>query len=114
MDSFSYIATFHNLKVNVSTRMSMVYLKFQARVHVASSTQATVESSCSTPIIVITNESQWCEAKGKLILMDCFGSQVRAFFFASANEYNTNRALLLLLSYTSARNTLATVCQRYP
>jgi hypothetical protein len=57
--------------------MSMVSLKFQVHVQGADSA-ATIESSSSFPIIVITNESQWCEAKGKLIMMDCFNGLVRS------------------------------------
>jgi hypothetical protein len=72
-----HMAIFQNLKVNVSTRMSMVYIKFQITLQSDTAENTVIESTSSYPLIVITNESQWCEAKGKLIMMDCFNGLVR-------------------------------------
>lgn len=76
MDSMKRVLTFHNIKLNVSTRMSMVYLKFAVQVTLQSGGMHTIESAGSSPIIVITNESQWCDAAGKLLLFEAFGGQV--------------------------------------
>jgi len=76
MDPMKRVSLFHNIKLNVSTRMSMVYLKFGVQVQLAhdGGTHA-IESAGSSPIIVITNESQWCDAAGKLLLFEAFGGQ---------------------------------------
>ncbi len=76
MDSMKRVLTFHNIKLNVSTRMSMVYLKFAVQVTLQNGGTHTIESAGSSPIIVITNESQWCDAAGKLLLFEAFGGQV--------------------------------------
>lgn len=73
MDSMKRVLTFHNIKLNVSTRMSMVYLKFAVQVTLQNGGTHTIESAGSSPIIVITNESQWCDAAGKLLLFEAFG-----------------------------------------
>eukprot|EP01094_Clydonella_sp_ATCC50884_P004862 TRINITY_DN1385_c0_g1_i1.p1 TRINITY_DN1385_c0_g1~~TRINITY_DN1385_c0_g1_i1.p1 ORF type:complete len:481 (-),score=121.80 TRINITY_DN1385_c0_g1_i1:474-1916(-) len=75
VDVFQRRATFQSLKVNVSTRMSMVHLKFQVQVQQESGSSGSIESVASYPIIVITNESQWCEAEGKIVLSDIFASE---------------------------------------
>lgn len=67
------IAIFPQLKAELSTRMSIVHLHFElknkANVTLASSTY---NSRIHSSFIVITNESQWCEAQGKLITQHCF------------------------------------------
>lgn len=75
VDVFQRRATFQSMKVNVSTRMSMVHIKFQVQVQHGSGNTGSVESVASYPIIVITNESQWCEAEGKLVLSDIFANE---------------------------------------
>mgnify|MGYP005992822167 CR=1 FL=1 len=76
MDFYHRIATFHNLKIQVSSRMSSVYLKFGIQVQQVSGVSPIIQSHPSYPMIVITNESQWCEAAGKLLIMDCFAGEV--------------------------------------
>lgn len=76
MDFFHRLATFHSLKVQVSTRMSPVYLKFGIQVQQSSGVSPIIQSLPSYPLIVITNESQWCDAAGKLLTMDSFAGQV--------------------------------------
>ncbi|GAM27584.1 hypothetical protein SAMD00019534_107600 [Acytostelium subglobosum LB1] len=66
-------ATFSNLKVNISTRMSPSYLKFVATVKDrGSKTGKIIESVQTNPLVVITNESQWSEASGKLLAGEVF------------------------------------------
>jgi len=74
MEALKRVTYFHNIKFNVSTRMSMVYLRFVVQVQLANNAGThTIESPGSSPIIVITNESQWCDAAGKLLLFEAFG-----------------------------------------
>lgn len=75
------LAVFQGMKALVSTRMSLVHLFFElknkANVTLASTLH---EKQYNSNIIVITNESQWCEAQGKLITQDCFQNSVSIFF----------------------------------
>ncbi|KAF2074164.1 hypothetical protein CYY_004535 [Polysphondylium violaceum] len=64
-------AEFKNLKVNVSTRMLPSSLKFVSTV-IEKGKEKTIESVPSSPMVVITNESQWAEAAGKLLTCDAF------------------------------------------
>eukprot|EP01087_Luapelamoeba_hula_P005728 TRINITY_DN1578_c0_g1_i1.p1 TRINITY_DN1578_c0_g1~~TRINITY_DN1578_c0_g1_i1.p1 ORF type:complete len:586 (+),score=130.15 TRINITY_DN1578_c0_g1_i1:247-2004(+) len=91
MDPMKRISIFHNIKLNVSTRMSMVYLKFGVQVQLAGDggTHA-IESAGSSPIIVITNESQWCDAAGKLLLFEAFGGQAEIPWQHLANVTHTH------------------------
>ena len=113
MDAMKRVSLFHNIKLNVSTRytlsllfispkprilkrtlqfrMSMVYLKFGVQVQLAhdGGTHA-IESAGSSPIIVITNESQWCDAAGKLLLFEAFGGQVLAPPFWEKTKKNSS------------------------
>eukprot|EP01125_Pyxidicula_operculata_P019847 TRINITY_DN721_c4_g2_i2.p1 TRINITY_DN721_c4_g2~~TRINITY_DN721_c4_g2_i2.p1 ORF type:complete len:724 (+),score=272.31 TRINITY_DN721_c4_g2_i2:304-2172(+) len=73
LDSFQKQAIFNNMKVNVSTRMTMVSVKFNVDVTSADS-KTVVESPTSYPFIVITNESQWVEAASKVIIAESFPS----------------------------------------
>lgn len=61
-------------QVNVSSRMTMVHLKFSCSL-VAYQQTHTIESSPTFPFIVITHENQWVEAASKLVLMDGFKGQ---------------------------------------
>jgi hypothetical protein len=71
LDLYEYHAVFEGIKVNVSTRMTMVSFKFGLQIK-SDQDICVVESPPSYPFIVITNESQWAEAAGKLLIADCF------------------------------------------
>lgn len=94
MDAFQRIALFHNVKINVSTRMTPVHLKFAMQVVTSKNQPITVESPISYPLIVITNESQWCDAAGKLILADAFAGQLEVSWpqFANAIHHHFLKA----------------------
>jgi len=83
-------ATFNDIRVNISTRMTPIQLKFQCHVKEKGREQITLISSPLTnPIIVITNESQWGEAAGKLFSIDLFvnnSQNVETTWQAFANE----------------------------
>src|SRR5690606_35329584 len=60
MYALKRVSLFHNIMVNVSTRKSMVYLKVALQITLGHGCGShTIESAGSSPIIVITNESQW-------------------------------------------------------
>eukprot|EP01119_Soliformovum_irregulare_P022311 TRINITY_DN7615_c0_g1_i1.p1 TRINITY_DN7615_c0_g1~~TRINITY_DN7615_c0_g1_i1.p1 ORF type:complete len:589 (+),score=152.54 TRINITY_DN7615_c0_g1_i1:64-1830(+) len=68
-------AKFGDMKVNISTKMNYTSLKFSCTIrHAMSRDEIPVRSSLSNPLIVITNESQWGEAAGKL-LQDALSGQ---------------------------------------
>jgi len=91
MDALKRVSLFHNIKVNVSTRMSMVYLKFALQVTLGQGGGShTIESAGSSPIIVITNESQWCDAAGKLLLFEAFSGQEEVPWQHLANVTHTH------------------------
>eukprot|EP01127_Copromyxa_protea_P022516 TRINITY_DN8098_c0_g1_i1.p1 TRINITY_DN8098_c0_g1~~TRINITY_DN8098_c0_g1_i1.p1 ORF type:complete len:367 (+),score=35.25 TRINITY_DN8098_c0_g1_i1:101-1201(+) len=71
LDSYERKAYFNAVKVNVSSRMTMVHLKFSCTLVAHQQTHA-IESSPTFPFIVITHENQWVEAASKLVLMDGF------------------------------------------
>jgi hypothetical protein len=93
MDS-SKTASFQQLKINLSTRMSPVSFRFHVQVQNPAvgtiqvsrffillygfvySKPAQAESNNTSPLIVITNESQWTDAAGKLVISDTMGQQV--------------------------------------
>ena len=85
MDFYHRVATFHQMKLQVSTRMSAVYLKFGIQVQQESGVSPVIQSSPSYPLIVITNESQWCEAAGKLVIIDSFAGQMEVSWPQFAN-----------------------------
>ena len=64
-------AKFDALSVNISTRMAPISLKFQTSVE-RGTFFASIATAPSFPFIVITNESQWFEAAGKLLILDTF------------------------------------------
>jgi len=80
MDFYHLVASFLHLKIEVSTRMSAVFLKFGIQVQQESGVSPIIQSPPSYPLIVITNESQWCDAAGKLLIMDSFAGQVLISF----------------------------------
>jgi hypothetical protein len=73
MDFYQAKAIFDRIQVSISTRMSLCNLKFGAQVSRGDHVD-TVTSPPSYPFIVITNESQWAEAAGKLFLLDAFAN----------------------------------------
>eukprot|EP01096_Ripella_sp_DP13-Kostka_P008734 TRINITY_DN327_c1_g1_i1.p1 TRINITY_DN327_c1_g1~~TRINITY_DN327_c1_g1_i1.p1 ORF type:complete len:579 (-),score=248.03 TRINITY_DN327_c1_g1_i1:403-2139(-) len=75
LDMFTRKAIFNHVKINISTRMAMVHLKFGLTLATTSGASSNIESTPSLPIIVITNESQWCEAEGKLLILDAFSGE---------------------------------------
>ena len=73
-------ATIKDLKVNVSTRMTAIHLRFLCNIKDKNIPgEFLAKSTLTNPFIVITNESQWKEAAGKLLLADAFPSQVTIF-----------------------------------
>ena len=73
-DTSQKAAIFQKLKINVSTRMSLVSLRFVAEMEGERGRRWTVQSNNSSPLVIITNESQWSDAAGKLFVYDCFSS----------------------------------------
>mmetsp|Transcript_8438 Transcript_8438/g.21313 ORF Transcript_8438/g.21313 Transcript_8438/m.21313 type:complete len:661 (-) Transcript_8438:84-2066(-) len=73
--TYQKLCSLSNVKINVSTRMNVVHLQFVVQLNTADRSATTVKSTPLYPVIVITNESQWSEAAGKLLIMDAFGSQ---------------------------------------
>eukprot|EP01113_Clastostelium_recurvatum_P037153 TRINITY_DN5400_c0_g1_i15.p1 TRINITY_DN5400_c0_g1~~TRINITY_DN5400_c0_g1_i15.p1 ORF type:complete len:674 (-),score=150.29 TRINITY_DN5400_c0_g1_i15:88-2109(-) len=66
-------AHFGTVKVNLSTRMTIACLKFNIQVRDKRSGATTIlESNSSHGMICITNESQWSDAAGKLVLGEAF------------------------------------------
>jgi hypothetical protein len=58
--------------------MTPVHFKFGLQVRNGDFSMQ-VESGPSYPFIVITNESQWCEAAGKLLHADAFADNAVCF-----------------------------------
>lgn len=75
-----YIASFGHMNVNISTRMSPIRLKFSCAIKDKEEREVVVKSTVSCPIIAITNESEWGDAAGKLIISDAFAGQVKKIF----------------------------------
>jgi len=66
-------AIFPRIKAEISSRMSVVHLFFELRNKKNKVLCTTSHDPRVIPCFVaITNESQWCEAQGKLITRDCF------------------------------------------
>mmetsp|Transcript_1183 Transcript_1183/g.1612 ORF Transcript_1183/g.1612 Transcript_1183/m.1612 type:complete len:605 (+) Transcript_1183:108-1922(+) len=82
-----HICKFSEVKVNISTRMSPINLKFTCSMKDKRSPKEEfpVQSSQSAPVIVITNESQWSEAAGKLLVNEVFQgvNEVTWFYYAN-------------------------------
>ena len=71
-------AVFQKVKAEISSRMAIVHLHFELRNKADVVLCSTSHDPRVVPcFIVITNESQWCEAQGKLIVQDCFHGSVR-------------------------------------
>lgn len=82
-------ANFDQLTVNISTRMSPISVKFQTLISKASF-QSPVATASSMPFIVITNESQWFEAAGKLLNLDTFSSGKNVYWPQFANTLHSH------------------------
>jgi len=91
MDRIVHKAIFQTMKVTVSTRMHMVYAKFSMQIKSEDVAQQ-IESPHSFPFIVITNESQWCDAARKLVLEDAFAGnhQAQIPFAQFANVFHSH------------------------
>lgn len=76
IDTFQRIALFNELKLAVSSRMIPVSFTFRMQVHTTSGQSFIAESERSRPLIVITNESQWSDAAGKLLHADAFEGEL--------------------------------------
>jgi len=74
------MAMFNELTVDVSGRMSVMYLRFQAQARVGNQV-FDIHSPLSFPFVVITNESQWADAAGKLFALDAFMGAVSNLMF---------------------------------
>lgn len=72
------IATFSALKAAASTRMNFVTLQFGTQVRVGGTAPQVVHSEPSTPLIVISHESQWVEAETKLSMAQSFGRHAKS------------------------------------
>jgi hypothetical protein len=71
---------FPDIKVSASTRMNPVSIVFHAKEKVKGKSgggEVLTTSILSHPLIVITNESQWCDAATKLFLLELFPDRVR-------------------------------------
>lgn len=64
----------HGIKINVSSRMETFYFKFSMQL-TRGHEKRILESERGFPFIVITNESQWVDAAGRLMLLDAFGME---------------------------------------
>lgn len=82
-------ASFDQLTVNISTRMAPISVKFQTLVS-KGSFQSPVATAPSFPFIVITNESQWFEAAGKLLVLDTFTSGKNVYWPQFANTLHSH------------------------
>jgi EF-hand fold domain/STATa Immunoglobulin-like domain/SH2 domain/Dictyostelium STAT, coiled coil len=88
LDAEKRSAHFPSMKVNVSTRMSIVHARFTCSVShplYSDGKPTRVTSESAYALIVITNESQWCDAEGKLVLLNAFTGQRSVSFALFAN-----------------------------
>ena len=105
LDPGSLSAVFNKLKIHVSTRMSLVNLRFVINFHHQFFGQCQASSSVY-PLIVITNESQWCDAEGKLIIHDAFGPRKEIEFPTFANILHLHFLKSTRQSFESPRRAL--------
>lgn len=88
-DKSRYDAQFKNLSVNISTRMNLISIQFETTITSMNQTH-TLVSEVSSPFIVITNESQWCEAAGKVFIREIFHGKDRVSWIFFANNLHLN------------------------
>jgi len=77
-------AVFSHIKLTESTRMAVIYLKFDSTISESSGTTKLV-SQVSSPIVVISHESQWIDAACKLLILECFSNSEYISWFKFAN-----------------------------
>ena len=75
MDEPDRQVAFQSIKIMSSSRMNIVALYFHTRVSIRGASTVEIVSQLSNPIVVITNESQWVEAAGKIILNEAFATE---------------------------------------
>lgn len=89
VDTPTMKASMHGIKINASSRMETTYFKFKLQLSRAGFSR-TVESERSFPFIVITNESQWVDAAGRLMLLDAFGLENEVAWEQFANTLHSH------------------------
>eukprot|EP01122_Echinamoeba_exundans_P005035 TRINITY_DN15217_c0_g1_i1.p1 TRINITY_DN15217_c0_g1~~TRINITY_DN15217_c0_g1_i1.p1 ORF type:complete len:652 (-),score=137.10 TRINITY_DN15217_c0_g1_i1:1704-3659(-) len=89
IDTPTMKASMHGIKINVSTRMDTTYFKFHAQI-ARGNERRHIESDRSFPFIVITNESQWADAAGRLMLLDAFGLENQVQWPQFANTLHSH------------------------
>eukprot|EP01114_Cavostelium_apophysatum_P017110 TRINITY_DN5006_c0_g1_i1.p1 TRINITY_DN5006_c0_g1~~TRINITY_DN5006_c0_g1_i1.p1 ORF type:complete len:657 (-),score=188.01 TRINITY_DN5006_c0_g1_i1:30-2000(-) len=82
----SFNAQFTDIRLNQSSKMLPVTLTFKTTVRSKNREEFTCISPPTYPIIVITNESQWGEAAGKLLFADAFGNHEDVPWLQFANS----------------------------
>jgi len=82
-------AFFSHMKVNVSTRMNPTSFEFKAVVKI-DNREVPIQSIPTNSFIVITNESQWCDAIVKIFISDVFreGVEVTWAYFANQIQHH--------------------------
>jgi len=89
LDHYSKNATFDGIKVNASSRISTVHLRFSLGLAVNGKTEV-IESPLSKPFIVITHENQWIEAATKLVICEAFKGKVHIPWAQFANTLQSH------------------------
>jgi hypothetical protein len=69
--------------------METTYFKFHAQL-IRGGERRTIESDRSFPFIVITNESQWADGAGRLMLLDAFGLENQVQWPQFANTLHSH------------------------
>lgn len=90
VEAFQRIATFDDLRLTFSSRMAPISLRFHLQYETSPGVQAVAETEVSLPMIAITNESQWADAAGKLMLSDAFEGAAEVSFARFANTLNAH------------------------
>jgi len=76
------------LEFKQGTKMEIVHIKFSVQVDIYTfkgKFSQTIESSISSPFIVITTESQWCSAESRLIKNIIFADSIEVPYFKFCN-----------------------------
>lgn len=90
VEAFQRIAMFDDLKLTFSSRMAPLALRFRLQYEASPGTQAVAETEASLPMIAITNESQWVDAAGKLMISEAFEGATEVPFARFANTLNAH------------------------
>lgn len=113
LDAFQHCAVFNDLKLQLSTRMMPVTLRFSLSLYnPATGCTVTIESPHSNPVIAITNESQWSDDAGKLVLAHAFEGASDISFAKFANTLHMH-FLAVCYPYTYMKNNLFTSLYRF-